>query len=52
MNEIIGPLYYVFCSDPDPELQGVFNKLIFNIFLYFIELTVISKLRQEKIRED
>ena len=22
MNEIIGPLYYVFCSDPNPEWQG------------------------------
>lgn len=23
MNEIIGPLYYVFCSDPSPEWQGL-----------------------------
>jgi hypothetical protein len=24
MNEIAGPLYYVFASDPDPQWQGKF----------------------------
>ena len=27
MNEIIGPLYYVFCSDPNPEWQGKYFEL-------------------------
>lgn len=29
MNEIIGPLYYVFCSDPNPEWQGLLIIVLF-----------------------
>lgn len=30
MNEIIGPIYYVFASDPDPEFKSELNVYNFN----------------------
>lgn len=32
MNEVIGPLYYTFASDPDPNWRGKF-------ILYVVKLT-------------
>ena len=32
MNEVIGPIYYVFASDPNKEWQGVHCILIFATF--------------------
>lgn len=39
MNEIIGPLYYVFCSDPDIEWQGVLIIII--LYIIFVLLFCI-----------
>lgn len=34
MNEIIGPIYYTFASDPDIEFRGKFKITIYRRFYY------------------
>lgn len=47
MNEIIGPIYYVFASDPDPEFR---SQLSF--FFFFVILTLLRKIFVEFAEAD
>ena len=33
MNEIIGPIYYVFASDPRPEWKGILTQILIQLWL-------------------
>ena len=51
MNEIIGPIYYVFASDPNNEWKGNVLQFIFDLFQIYetvVKLIDFYKIENQK----